>query len=357
MKNLLLPVAGSSSRYPNMRPKWLLTMPDGLLMVEKSVSKINCRIFDKIFVIALKKHLDQFVDRKLLLKNLKKNISNKIEILELEKETTCQAETIVKFLELSNMKGSFLIKDCDNEFLIDKKLISNKLIKNSVFAIDINDLELLDAKNKSYIQIDKFNNITNIIEKKVISNLFCCGAYGFQDSREFLVNAKELLKTSKNIFISHVILKMLLSGINFQYVKTSKYADWGTIKDFRIWQSKFITIFCDFDGCLVENGSKFKKNGWNTKLINKNIESLKLLQKKAFVKLIITTSRPSSEVQRIRKILKSNNIIFHSIISDLPHSKRILINDFSITNPYPSAISINIERNSSELSNIFSNLI
>ena len=69
MKNLLLPVAGSSSRYPNMRPKWLLTMPDGLLMIEKSVSKINCKIFDKIFIIALKKHLDQFVDRKLLLKS------------------------------------------------------------------------------------------------------------------------------------------------------------------------------------------------------------------------------------------------------------------------------------------------
>jgi hypothetical protein len=25
---LILPVAGKSSRFPNMRPKWLLTMPD-----------------------------------------------------------------------------------------------------------------------------------------------------------------------------------------------------------------------------------------------------------------------------------------------------------------------------------------
>ena len=36
MKNLILPVAGQSSRYPNMRPKWLITMPDGKLMIEKS---------------------------------------------------------------------------------------------------------------------------------------------------------------------------------------------------------------------------------------------------------------------------------------------------------------------------------
>ena len=32
MKILLLPVAGQSARYPGMRPKWLLTMPNGKLM-------------------------------------------------------------------------------------------------------------------------------------------------------------------------------------------------------------------------------------------------------------------------------------------------------------------------------------
>ena len=37
-------------------------------------------------------------------------------------------------------------------------------------------------------------------------------------------------------------------------------------------------------------------------------------------------------------------------ITDLPHSKRVLVNDFSKSNPYPSAISINIERDSEELS-------
>ena len=56
MKILLLPVAGQSARYPGMRPKWLLTMPNGKLMIEQSVSKINCKIFDKIYIIALKDH-------------------------------------------------------------------------------------------------------------------------------------------------------------------------------------------------------------------------------------------------------------------------------------------------------------
>ena len=41
MKTLLLPVAGKSARYPGMRPKWLLTMPNGKLMIEQSISKIE----------------------------------------------------------------------------------------------------------------------------------------------------------------------------------------------------------------------------------------------------------------------------------------------------------------------------
>lgn len=41
MKTLILPVAGRSSRFPGMRPKWLLTMPDGKLMLEKAVERLD----------------------------------------------------------------------------------------------------------------------------------------------------------------------------------------------------------------------------------------------------------------------------------------------------------------------------
>ena len=56
MKILILPVAGKSARYPGMRPKWLLTMPNGKLMIEQSVSKIDCEKFDKVYVVALKEY-------------------------------------------------------------------------------------------------------------------------------------------------------------------------------------------------------------------------------------------------------------------------------------------------------------
>ncbi len=355
MRYLILPVAGGSSRYPHLRPKWLLTMPNGKLMIEESVGKINCKIFKKIYVVVLKEHIKKFCDKKLLLLSLKKNISHKVELVELEKPTTCQAETVVSAIKKKKINGSILIKDCDNQFIIEEKFL--RMNDNSIYAIDINTQELVDAKNKSYLEKDVYNNVINIVEKKIISDFFCCGAYGFKSSKAFLINAIELLKTSRNVYISHVILKMLLGGSQFKYKKATNYISWGTLREFRNWQRKSVTLFCDFDGCLVVNGSKFGKKGWKTLPIKENLNSLYKLYTSNNLKLIIVTSRPHSELEFIRGILEKFNLKNVDVITDLPHGRRILINDFSNSNPYPTASSINVIRNSKELSEILKNLI
>lgn len=355
MKYLIIPAAGQSTRYPNLRPKWLLTMPDGQLMIEKCVSDFNSSDFTKVFIVVLKEHVKRFANKTFLIKSLTQRIGGNVEIVELKKKTTCQAETVLRFLEKTQIKGSMLIKDCDNKFSILENF-SNKEIKNIICAADINTQDLVDAKNKSYIEFNKNNIITNIVEKKIISDFFCTGAYGFEDIDAFKLSAKKLLEKSKNIYISHVVFDMILSGVDFRYKRVKNYIDWGTIREFREYQKKTLTIFCDFDGCLVENGSKFGKKGWKTKILIKNIKKLRNLQRKKNITLIITTSRPSSQVNYIKRILKYNKIHYCKIIADLPHSKRMLINDFSDTNPYPSAIAINIDRNSDNLGNYLSNI-
>lgn len=356
MKILILPVAGKSARYPGMRPKWLLTMPNGKLMIEQSVSKIDCEKFDKVYVVALKEHIKKYVNYKNLLKSFKKNISKKVEIFQMKKDTSCQAETILNFLISKKIKSSFLIKDCDNEFSIDKKILRQKKLPNSVCAIDIKTLELIDAKSKSYIEKDLYNKVTNIVEKKIISDYFCCGAYGFNNPKEFIISAKKLLKKSNNVYISHIILDLLLNGKNFNYSKADKYTSWGTVHEYRMWQKKSLTIFCDFDGCLVKNGSKIFSSGNKIVPLHKNLIELKNLQSVNDVELIITTSRPDDELHKIKKVLNKFKIKYTKIITGLNHSRRILVNDFANTNPYPSSVAINTERNSEELSGIFSNL-
>lgn len=61
MKNLLIPMAGKSSRFPGMRPKWMLTHPmTNRFMVTESILGINLNFFDVIYFIFLQSHEEQY---------------------------------------------------------------------------------------------------------------------------------------------------------------------------------------------------------------------------------------------------------------------------------------------------------
>ena len=131
-KNLIVPVAGKSSRYPGMRPKWLLTMPDGKLMIEKSLSLLNLKVFSENNSYCTFRSLKKIYIKKLTSGIFKKNISKNVEIVELNKETTCQAETVLKGILKANIRGGIYIKDSDNIFE-PKTFFLNK---NQITTID-----------------------------------------------------------------------------------------------------------------------------------------------------------------------------------------------------------------------------
>ena len=60
MKTLIIPCAGKSSRFPNMKPKWMLTHPDGKLMIEKAIDGINTNLFNQIIITILQEHIEKY---------------------------------------------------------------------------------------------------------------------------------------------------------------------------------------------------------------------------------------------------------------------------------------------------------
>ena len=50
MNTLIIPCAGKSSRFPNMKPKYMLTHPDGKLMIEKAMENINLEVFNRVII-------------------------------------------------------------------------------------------------------------------------------------------------------------------------------------------------------------------------------------------------------------------------------------------------------------------
>ncbi len=71
------------------------------------------------------------------------------------------------------------------------------------------------------------------------------------------------------------------------------------------------------------------------------------------VQIILTTARKSNYKNETIEQLERYNIPYDNIIYDLYHGKRFLINHFADTNPYPSAISVNLSRNSDNLEDFF----
>lgn len=347
MTTLILPVAGKSSRFPNMRPKWLLTMPSGNLMYEEALIDFPKREFDRIIVTCLREHLDSYASLDQLELSAKQKIADNVEFLVLDKPTASHSETVYETLVRSGVNGGFYLKDCDNRFAIE-------YIKgNSVASISLNEIDLIDAKNKSYIELDELGYVRNIVEKNVISSDFCCGGYSFASAKKFIESYKRLNGLKKQvtgeIYISHVIYDLLLQGEIFRSHRAEKYEDWGTLREYRHACRQLVTVFCDVDGVLLSNGSKFGPNGWATDPIVRNVTALKELQDKGMLFLVVTTSRPMEQEQYVLRKLSEYGLKVDSFVGGLPHSKRVLVNDFSATNPYPTSIAINLERNSEAL--------
>lgn len=347
---LILPVAGSSSRYPEVRPKWLLTHPNGNLMFHESIMGLGLSNVDEIILVCRVDHYEQFEIEKVLQKQFAISpIQVPYRIIRVE-PTKSQPETVYSAIKKGNLTGPIYIKDSDSYF-VDVVRPGNR-----VASINLSQLSYVDAANKSYVELDPNGQIINIVEKHVISNTFCVGGYSFLDAQQFS-NTFESLENSSNLYISHLIFKLLMDDIPFENSNVSKFLDWGTLKEWNRFRKKYATLFIDIDGCIVKNSGQFFSPTWGeTPAIPENVVYINQLYDSGMAHIVLSTSRSHRFSEATRRQLNEIGLQYHDIIFGLPHAKRILINDFSSTNPYPSAIAINLDRDSQKLPHLLSSI-
>lgn len=344
MSTLILPCAGRSTRFPGTRPKWALTHPCGELMLLESIKGLDLTKFKRIVAIFVKQDLEKH-SLKSGLEKAFKTLPIPVDIIELEDRTNSQSETVAIGIQKLKITGSILIKDCDGYFVGEFR------DDNFVYTCPLKDVGTINASSKSYVDIDSNGFIKTIVEKDVISNLFCCGGYGFDDAGDFVKTYEKLLKLSSDeIYVSHIIYQQILDGKQFNIQYITNFKDWGTIEDWNQYKKQYKTLFIDIDGVLVENSGEYVGKIWGTTdHIDKNKNYINNLFDTGKVRIILTTSRKSSYKQKTIEQLDLLNVKYHDIIFDLLHCQRILINDFSDTNPYPTAKSVNIPRNNNNL--------
>lgn len=345
MTTLIIPCAGKSNRFPNMKPKWMLTHPDGSLMIEKAIEGLNTDVFDRIIITIVKPHEEKY-EAQLVLSQVFKN-NPKVEICLLNDFTSSASETIYLTLEKMKVKGAFVVKDSDNYVKVNLGFP----IKNLIVGYDLHKHpNISNIPGKSFLIVNEQGIVEDIIEKRIVSNIICLGVYAFENT-EIFKNAYIKLKEEEltgEMFISHVISYILSSKQQiFLALEAQEYKDWGTLAEWQAVQKQYRTYFCDVDGILMKNCGKYGSRNWynNTDIIPENIETVKKLQDNGG-QIVITTSRPEEFRKDLEKILEENAIRPYAILMGMNHSARVVINDFAPTNPYPSSIAITLPRNS-----------
>lgn len=349
--HLILPIAGQSSRYPGVRPKWMLTHPNGNLMLAESIKGLELANIESVCVVGLQEHQDQYDIRGMLDRQFHKlGLSSKLRVALIERSAS-QPDTVCQGIEALEISGPILVKDSDNHFQYDPEP------GNSVCCMHLGEAGAIDATNKSYVMVSETGSVVNIVEKRIVSDTFCVGGYSFMDAAE-VTSTFEKLRGAEGLFLSHVIYQMLLDGAHFLAKPVSDFHDWGTLEDWQAYRSRFATLFVDLDGTLVETSSEYFPPFWGeTDALTKNVETINRLFDSGYAEIIVTTTRSSESEAATLAQLERIGLKYHRILFGLLHGKRIVINDYAPSNPYRSCDAVNLARDTDQLALMLSGLV
>ena len=172
--NLIVPIAGRSSRFPDLKPKWMLTHPRGNMMVVEALKGLDLTGVDRIYVVGLQEYQDRhgFV-RSLEMQFEEQGIADRVQFVLLADVTRNQPETVARAIEQAGIDGPIYCKDSDNYF------VDRPEPGDAVACYDLHQLNQVNARNKSYIEVNADGKLINIVEMKIINSTFSVGGFRF----------------------------------------------------------------------------------------------------------------------------------------------------------------------------------
>ena len=359
---LVVPSAGRSSRFPGVKPKWMLTQPSGCLMVVDALGALDLTHVNHVVIGLLREHVDKYCggDVDAILKIFEDGVPRlqeiKVSIVVIAEETVDQTQTIECILNAAQVTGPIFLKDCDNQFKCPVPAV------DGVATLDITretESGVSNVASKGYVAVNsQTGQLTSIVEKMMVSNTFCIGGYAWKSAQDFLArvaqarNYQIMASATKGVelAVSDVIWLKMATGAPFVSIPAANYEDWGTLPSWRAYCNSFKTLFVDIDGTLVKNSGQYFLPTWGTTApLTKNVAHLNKLHATGRVRIILVTSRLEKFRDATLKQLEQYGIMYDQILFGMLHASRVVINDYAPTNPYPSAECVNIPRNAEDL--------
>lgn len=339
-----------------MRPKWLLTHPRGTFMLTEAIRGLSPQQFGRIVIVALRAHDEEYGFQAHIVRELTDVYGLdplRVDLVLLKKETASQPETVYAGIRSAGVSGAIFVKDSDNCFSLPHQGGGN-----FVAVVNLHSAGAIEAGNKSYVRVDSNGCVTEIVEKQVISDRFCCGGYAFADAAQYCSYFEKLSETP-GLYVSHIIQAMLRNGHRFATSEATGFEDWGTLRDWRRYQNRFATILVNLDGIIVFDSSRHFEPKWGaTEALGRNVRVLNQLYDTGRVHIVVTTSRGEDFRSLTEEQLRKHGLRYHSILMGLPHaSRQVLINDFGKERLYEAASAINLRTNDDRLDEVLAALL
>ena len=188
---IIVPAAGLSTRFPNTKPKYMLYDYDHKMMIQKALEPW-IKTDHNITIGILKKHDDEHNALAFLLHEF----GPRVRVVIIDGLTEGPADTVYNIIQKANIdeNAKLFVKDCDSFFDLDKVETENFICTSNIADHEV----LKKLSSKSFIIKNEQGIITSIIEKKVVSDTFCVGGYGFRSIRSYC-NTFEQLKNQKQL--------------------------------------------------------------------------------------------------------------------------------------------------------------
>lgn len=349
--NIVIPMAGLGTRFKNEGfdlPKPLIEV-NGKTLVEHSVETLDLQ-GRYIFITRKYENPDH---NKSLSSILKKISPNSIEIC-IEDTTRGSVETCLVAKDHIDNEDELIITNCDQitdwdseEFL---SFVSNENIDGVVVTYT-------SINPKNSFAVLKNGRISNLVEKKAVSDVALIGVHYWKRGSDFVRSAEDLMKDFQKegrpeCYISESYNYLIREGmfIKSYHIDQNQYISLGTPYDLSIYMGKLKefytskpkTIICDIDGTILKHVHRFSDIIENEpQLLSGVIDKINQWDSQGHT-IIFMTARKESAREITESHLKKLGLCWDQLIMGVTSGKRVLIND-KLNKRHPDrAVGVNV---------------
>jgi len=352
---VVIPMAGAGSRFAKQgdtTPKPLIKV-QGKTLIEWAVRSFDV---DAHFVFVTRKFDDPAHNTQLsqLLATLKPDHTE----IQLSQISQGASDSVLAAEHLINTSEQLIVYNCDQIFKWDPQQFIT-FVNNAACDGAIVLYNNMDPKN-SFAVLDDENRVTQVVEKKCVSDHALVGFHYWRRGADFVRSAHKLreeFRTSgrPECYVSETYNYLIHEGAHIApyHVAAHVYVPLGTPEDVATYvgaQNEFYsnkpkTIFCDIDGTILVHLHKISHVLQDPGALITGVRDKFDEWDSQGHHIVLTTARKESARAHTVKQLAHAGIIYDQLIMGITSGVRVLINDKMLPTDPDRARGVNVITN------------